>query len=66
MFTWFTHKRVVNKKNMPAKTSKTINRGSNPTKPVDDFRAFTMKGSTVAKRKAVKTDVAKQKFMKNL
>jgi len=43
-----------------------INRGSNPSKPFDDFRAFTMKGSTVAKRKAVKMDVAKQKFMKNL
>jgi len=48
------------------KTSKMINRGSNPSKPFDDFRAFTMKGSTIEKRKAVKIDVPKQKFMKNL
>lgn len=66
MFTWFTHKRIVNKKNTPAKASKTINRGSNPSKPFDNLMAFSMKGSTVAKTKAVKMDVAKQKFMKNL
>jgi len=66
MFTWFTDKRVVNMKNTPAKASKTINRGSNPSMPCDDPMAFSMIGSTVAKTKAAKIDVTKQKFMKNL